>query len=704
MRSILKEQIKRFQDESCITFADDSELFEYYCSHLVLKGNEVMENQIKSSIVDGSYDEGIDSIFITIDNKLYTDTSMACDSIRKTSKIIFYFIQSKQEDSFKESVLMKIQKGIKYCFEDSSQLSNELFQKQATMIRAVWDRYVSLGCDKKISVEVYYINQTISSEQAMQNDRIKRELISIEELTNRYGFICKAILLGCKELIEMFKKHGEYRKSLKTLECLDYPESEDDQITGYLAIVSGYDFFKFITTDDGELEEKIFDENIRDFNGDQGVNSKIKITLESDSKRNFWCMNNGITMVGYKKDKKGKNIWLSTYQIINGCQTAHTIYNYMKKLSEEERRNCNFELIVKIIELADDNDELLLKIIDSTNSQTSIDTFAFESHKSIHRMIEQYFLSKTPKTYYERRPNSYTRKAPHSSMITNPQKLLQQMYAIYYKKPSEARNNVGKVFDDNKSEIFNDKNSFDYYWIAHNLVKATDIALANHENKNSDTVKDYIFNSGLLHISRVIFSLIVGKEVKIINKLNCDDLLDIFGGGISELLEENLDVSSYIDDAVEIIWKSLSILNGESKNIANTFRTSGFDTEITKQTALYFQNNTIQEIAVEASLQESNYNKDKIMQFIKVMDSPIYCFNTMSLTGDFRFNFSERKNDIIFWINYYGNHIENKDQFINDINQCCENSDLTNRKSRIETSKLILVKIKDLVEQSKQLI
>lgn len=659
MKEILRNQIDRFCKQAKIQFKDKSSQFEYFSGVNILKGIKYTDSQILASITDGSYDEGIDAIFAIIDEELYTDSVLACENIRKGSNISFIFAQMKQEENYSEKVLHNLQKGIKYCFEEQTGLANEAFKKQANLIKAVWDKHTESACEKKIVVKVFCIIEANSGIQGMENERIAREVSEINKLVQTYGFINETNLWGCKELIEISNKYDGYRKALKTIECFDYPEQEDDIITGYIAIVNGYDYFKFITDEHDEIEEKIFEENIRDYQGNQGVNEKITYTLESEQKRNFWCMNNGITMIGYKKDKKGKNIWLSDYQIINGCQTSHSIYNYFKSIDREMAEQVKFEVIVKIIQVEEEDDELLLKIIDSTNSQTGVDAYAFESHKSVHRLIERYFLAKGSKFYYERRPNSYARKNIHSSLIINPQKLLQIMYAIYYKKPSEARNIPGAIFDNKKDEIFKEENQYEFYWMACNLFRAVDTALVNNQFDNLTDAGMYIYKNGIFHISRVIFSLVLEKEIKISSKLNMKDYQTQLGENIAKLMDKDLDVSEYLKEAIMIIEEALKKIMGisNSKNIANIFRVNGLEEEITKQTAIYINEKNLSKITANNNYNQEVVNQQKIDDYISVLKYYQYCFSNISNTGDFRFNFKDRLNDLIYWTKYYNDII-----------------------------------------------
>ena len=46
-----------------------------------------------------------------------------------------------------------------------------------------------------------------------------------------------------------------------------------------------------------DVEKSIFESNVRDYQGNNSVNSSIAETLSSDSKEDFWWLNNGVTIL-----------------------------------------------------------------------------------------------------------------------------------------------------------------------------------------------------------------------------------------------------------------------------------------------------------------------------------------------------------------------------------------------------------------------
>lgn len=141
----------------------------------------------------------------------------------------------------------------------------------------------------------------------------------------------------------------------------------------------------------------LFEENIREYLGNKGVNAKIAKTLESDDDRdNFFYYNNGITVICDSVTKEtlagdslcNRGFRTNNPQIVNGCQTVNTIYETLNKypVDELDSKFKNTYVMVKLLVL-DKNDEsnriLYQDIVKYNNSQNSINEKNFAANKQI---------------------------------------------------------------------------------------------------------------------------------------------------------------------------------------------------------------------------------------------------------------------------------------------------------------------------------
>jgi hypothetical protein len=98
--------------------------------------------------------------------------------------------------------------------------------------------------------------------------------------------------LGARELLDASRLEKSYTLQLKFL--ANYISRGIDN---YVVLSSLKDLFEFVTDEDGNLRQYIFESNVRDFQGNVEVNRDIRHTLDSDDNLDFWWLNNGITIL-----------------------------------------------------------------------------------------------------------------------------------------------------------------------------------------------------------------------------------------------------------------------------------------------------------------------------------------------------------------------------------------------------------------------
>ena len=87
------------------------------------------------------------------------------------------------------------------------------------------------------------------------------------------------------------------------------------------------DYLRLISDDSGNLIRGLFYDNVRDFQGDNPVNKEIDHTIKTGSRDLFVLLNNGVTIVAERLSKTGDQFTIEDYQVVNGCQTSHVLFN-----------------------------------------------------------------------------------------------------------------------------------------------------------------------------------------------------------------------------------------------------------------------------------------------------------------------------------------------------------------------------------------
>lgn len=172
---------------------------------------------------------------------------------------------------------------------------------------------------------------------------------------------------------------------------------------------------------DDKIIKSIFEDNVRDYQGNNPVNTAIAKSIKAGDSKLFAVLNNGITIIARTGSLKGRVLNLQDYQIVNGCQTCHVLFE-----NRTEPDITNLMLTVKVI--FSSNQDIRDKIIVANNNQTQVMQEQLTSLLAIQRNIEDYYKAEDrfEKLYFERRSKQYKygeEKIPASRIITIPAQL-----------------------------------------------------------------------------------------------------------------------------------------------------------------------------------------------------------------------------------------------------------------------------------------
>ena len=143
--------------------------------------------------------------------------------------------------------------------------------------------------------------------------------------------------------------------------------------------------------------ERLLERNIRRYLGLHGnrVNEGIRSTLQSATPENFYLFNNGLTLVcdkfTYNALQQGDfQIKVKNLQIVNGGQSCMTIY----KVAEELEKSGgalppSASVLVRLYELPNDNNDVVLQITHATNSQNPVDLKDLRANDGKQQQLEQ---------------------------------------------------------------------------------------------------------------------------------------------------------------------------------------------------------------------------------------------------------------------------------------------------------------------------
>ena len=155
----------------------------------------------------------------------------------------------------------------------------------------------------------------------------------------------------------------------------------------------------------------LFDKNVRNPLMSSSINNEIISSLKNNPSY-FWYYNNGITGITRSIPPIGsqaENFEITGLQVINGAQTAYSIYLAYSEASHEEREIMDSEARITFRLLKSGGKDFDLKVTRYTNSQNPVSDRDFWSNDEIQQRIQNYFY--TTNVWYEKRAGEF-RKTP----------------------------------------------------------------------------------------------------------------------------------------------------------------------------------------------------------------------------------------------------------------------------------------------------
>lgn len=440
----------------------ESKDFEKLVNYTVISNEYNKTFEIDAVTVGDGNDTGLDGIAIIVNGQLIDSTDEIDDLLDKNNflEVEYLFIQSKTSSNFDSGDVNTFIFGIQDFFAIKprlvrnddirrfAEISNYLFQK-APKFR------------ENPTLKLFYVTTGKWVNDINLRAVIDSGITALEQ-SNLFENITFTPF-GARELATAYRKTKESVSTTITFNNrITIPK-----ITGvsqaYIGLIPFDEFLK-IVADDDDILLNVFEDNVRDFQGDNNdVNGGIAATLNSGDSEIFSVLNNGVTIVASSISPTGDQFTISDYQIVNGCQTSNVLYN--------NRKSANINKVsVPIKLIATTDDEVKTRITLATNNQTPIKREQLAALTQFQRSLEQYYNSFTgdAKIYYERRSKQFNSDASvlKSRIITVPYQI-KSFAAMFLDEPHNVTSYFGSIvkrLNEGKASIFGNDHSFSPYY------------------------------------------------------------------------------------------------------------------------------------------------------------------------------------------------------------------------------------------------
>ena len=469
MHIILKNHVEEIAKDFEYEDLSVSKKFERFCNYCVV--SEGFFGRFNPAVVTTDDDDAsIDGLAIIVDGDLITTVDDAVE-VFKTHKtnlpVDIIFSQVKSGEQFRKEEIANFKIGLEDFLSLDPKLPNGKFNLEAIKILKIVLENLKKVRNRRPRCHVYYCTSGVYSDEReirASFEIIERYLVGTEFFNN-----VTVAPIGRSELIRLYAKLSE--KNEAKLPLIDYfgmpampgiPQS-------YVAIVNARRFVEALLEDSaGILRESVFEENVRSFLGNKNdVNAAIQDTLKNTEKKSlFSVLNNGITIVAPELTltPNTKELHLTNYQIINGCQTSSTLHENKLLLTE------SVNVVAKFIE-SPENDASS-DIIAATNSQSDIPKEAFFGLRGKAKLVQKYFkaqnaeLAQENHVHFERRQGEYKHAGFQSTRIFDVREVARCYAAMFLDIPHNAARYVTTIFSASGDNLFREEDHESYYYAA----------------------------------------------------------------------------------------------------------------------------------------------------------------------------------------------------------------------------------------------
>lgn len=464
MNQIIRGYLKAHQKEYDLENIADNEAFEHFVNKCII--NKFTTERFDPKIIVTPKGEiGLDGIAIILNNQLITDLSLATSIFKNNDKVKtkFVFIQAKTSENFKSAEIGTFIRGVKHFFEPQNirPKTNDMIENLIQIKDFIYDQAIEQS--DKPELYMYYVCCGVWNTGNNLTNQLNTEKRYFDD-TRDFSSV-NIFPYDSDNIINMYR---EMRRKISRTFYMDKKMSFY-KIPGvkvaYFGLIKCKDIVNLLKDDRGEMFSNIFEDNVRDFQGYNAVNEEIKQTiLDKEEQEQFSVLNNGITIIAKSIETEGDAIKLFDYQIVNGCQTSRVIFDNSEKLSDTS------SVLARIIQV--ENDDILDKIVYTSNRQTEVKYEAFSSATAFHKRLQEYYNSipldpAEYKLHYERRSKQYDLDCniDKNSVIT----LAGQTFAyiaMFFNEPHSVNRYYGEVLEAYKNKIYCDDDEPEAYYVS----------------------------------------------------------------------------------------------------------------------------------------------------------------------------------------------------------------------------------------------
>jgi hypothetical protein len=467
MDKISEALLSEFSDQFAISHLREDDRFEQFTAWLTVR-RHYSDTTFDPGELVTQHATGIDAIAIVVNNELVTDLDDVENILAVNSymNVEFIFVEAERSPHFDIQKIGNLGYAVSDFIGARRNPATEWTAGAAEIFDAIYKQSSKFRPNIPRCV-LYYV--TTGPRQRDSSLSARAETV-VEDL-KRTGLFY-AVDFDIYGADEIHKLYQQSKNSVtRTFEFSQ--KAAAPPVVGvreaYLGYLQATVFLKIVCDEEEKIIKSLFYDNIRDWLGYGEINAEIRETLRNTTRDRFILMNNGVTLIAKSLQPVANTFTISDFQVVNGCQTSHVLYDNRALLTE------SVYLPFRIVCTLDE--DVRNDIIKATNRQTPVKTEQFFAMTDFAKKLEQYFrsFSLERRLYYERRPHQYDSDEIDKRRIIPHHNLVRAVGAIFLGEPHITTKNYRALSTKVGKEIFLETDKLEIYYAAASALYKLDL-------------------------------------------------------------------------------------------------------------------------------------------------------------------------------------------------------------------------------------
>lgn len=451
--------VEEFCEERDLLALDPARRFEAFAALCVVSQQYDEEFDPEDVLTGGGNDLGIDAAALVVNGYLVSSPEEIADLRTRNNYLqaSIIVVQAKTSSNFEGAVLADLADNITDLLGDRPTLPmSQAVSEFRSLITALYDNSSAFRRSRPELVLRYVTTGTWNDDAHLV---AKREAAATR-LRSLNLFDVDVACLGAREVQDLYRQtKNSVEASFEFRDRVPLPDLRGVE-EAYIGIAKAPEYLKLIIDAAGNIRKSLFYDNVRDFQDYNPVNLEIRQTLRDNSvQERFVVLNNGVTILAREITPSGNKFTLRDYQIVNGCQTSHVLF--------DEREHLHEDMYVPVKVIVTQDDDVVSSITTATNRQTNVTEDDLRALDAFQKDLEAFFPAHPleQRLYYERRSEQYSSIAvPQKTRIVTPPQLVRAYASMFLDEPWRAGRYYKELQKLRRNDIFQATHSpYPYY-------------------------------------------------------------------------------------------------------------------------------------------------------------------------------------------------------------------------------------------------